>query len=452
MQKSIINQLILKVQESFDKLSLAVPISVSESLALFVYRCMIGKHRTFHTPEHVLKVCKGLQHPIQILATLFHDVVYYQVDNGFGPETSVLLADYVVQEGKAVTIKRDFPEEEVLLLCLDVFGYQPGEDVRVQGFNEFLSTLVAIHLLKPYLSQRNLLGIMVGIEGTIPFRGRDEAGKNCFERMEDRLVLLNDKYQLGIKPTHIDLMLQLAVEIANKDVENFSEANVAEFLDNTWRLLPETNNHLAVANVYTVRSYRQALQKIEAFMNFVPADYVFQQYRQTPDADTFRQMKMQAQENIDTAREYLQAKLASIAILEALAQVSGGDAPMSMFIGDLRHNHALQAIERAEDYLPAVALSDEFEYNPAVLKLLEFGRASILDFDMQNAPISYFVYASLGKALTTDYLQLARQMFEGQMKAEDYLAALPAAILSALARACAQVSVSRQEALRTFYS
>ncbi|NJL14612.1 MAG: hypothetical protein HC913_17490 [Microscillaceae bacterium] len=450
MQKSIINQLILRVQEAFDKLNLAVPISVSESLALFVYKCMIGKHRTFHTPEHVLKVCNGLQHPIQILATLFHDVVYFQVDDGFGPETSVLLEAYVVRENQTVKIKSDFPQDEVLRLCLDVFDYQPGDEVRTQGFNEFLSTLVGIHLL-PYLSQRNLLGIMVGIEGTIPFRGRDEAGKNCFERMEYRLGLLNDKYQLGIKPTHIDLMLQLAVEIANKDVENFSEANVAEFLDNTWRLLPETNNHLALANVYTVRSYRQALQKIEAFMNFVPADYVFQQYRQTPDELRYQQMKAQAQENIDTACEYLQAKLASIAILEALAQVSGGDAPMSMFIGDLRHNHALQAIERAEDYLPAVALSDEFEYNPAVLKLLEFGRASILDFDMQNAPISYFVYASLGKAHTMGYLQLARQMFEGQIKEEDYLAALPTAIRSALSRACAQVSVSRKEALKVFF-
>ncbi len=448
MEKSIVNQLILRIDESFQKLKIQVPISDVEHIALFIYQEMTSGGRTFHTAEHILQVCRHLEHPLQILATLFHDIIYHQIDNGAKPSTEAVLEPLVYYKGDKTYVREDYPLEDVpLVLCLRIFDYQPNEEIRLQGYNEFLSTLVAIQKLKKYLGHRNLLGIMVAIEGTIPFRGFNEQGKNCFESMEEKLMALNQEYELNIKEEHIYLLVQLAVEMANNDVENFSSQNVAEFLDNTWRLIPETNDKLRVANVFTFTSYRKAIEKMEGFLSFLNPDIVFQQYRQMPSDEVFAQFKQQADQNIKIAREYLQAKLTSIALLESLAICSGGDAPISMFMGDIRRSGSFQEIERAEDFLPAITMSDELEYDLAVLKLLEFGRASELDFDTQNAPFSYFVYASIGKEKNQAYLKAARQMFKGEMTCEEYLDVIDSETRASVAKACAEVAISRRDAL-----
>jgi hypothetical protein len=453
MEKSIINQLILRIEESFQKLKIQILISDVEHIALFIYQGMAGNGRTFHTTEHVLQVCRHLEHPLQILATLFHDIIYHQIDNGIEKDTQVILSPLVYHQDNKTYIREDYPRDDIpLALCLEVFDYQPNDEIRIQGYNEFLSTLVAIQKLKAYLGHRNLLGIMVAIEGTIPFRGLNHDGQNCFEVMETKLLKLNQKYELNIKEEHIYLLLELAVEMANNDVENFSHSNVAEFLDNTWRLIPETNDSLRVANAYTLTSYRKAIEKMEGFLNFLSPSIVFQQYRQVPSNETFKQLKEHAEDNIKIAREYLQAKLTSVALLEALAVCTGGDAPISMFIGDIRHSGSFQAIERAEDYLPAITVSEELEYDEAVLRLLEFGRASELDFDTQNAPFSYFVYASIGKEKNQLYLQAARKMFKGEISCQEYLTQMDARTRTAIAQACAQVAISRREALLALMS
>lgn len=448
MQKSIVNQLILRIEEAFQKLNITIPIKEIENIALFIYQGMIGGRRTFHTPEHILQVCQNLEHPLQILATIFHDIVYHQVDDGITAQTQAILNPFIKHEGGKTFIKEDYPQDDMsLLLCLEVFDYQPGDEVRLLGYNEFLSTLVAIEKLKTYLGLRNLLGIMVAIEGTIPFRGFDAEGKNCFERMEIRLKNVNQKYDLKFKEEHIDLLLQLSVELANHDVENFSSDDVAIFLDNTWRLIPETNETLTEANTFTLASYRKAIEKMEGFLGFLNPEIVFQQYQNTPEEAAFLEMKQKAAKNLSIAREYLQSKLTAMALLESLAVCSGGDAPISMFAGDMRKNGSFQSSERVEDYLPAVTLSSELEYQDDVLKLLEFGRNSALDFDTQNAPVSYFVYASIGREKNQHYLQNARQLFKGEISYREYLASIDAKTRAAVAQACAQVAISRREAL-----
>ncbi len=448
MQKSIVNQLILRIEEAFQKLKITISIKEIEDIALFIYQGMLGGRRTFHTPEHILQVCQSLEHPLQILATIFHDIVYHQVDDGITVHTQSILNPFIRHEGDKTYIREDYPGDDMSLqLCLEVFGYQPGDEVRLLGYNEFLSTLVAIEKLKAYLGLRNLLGVMVAIEGTIPFRGFDGEGKNCFQRMETRLKNVNQKYDLKIKEEHLDLLLQLSVELANHDVENFSSDDVAVFLDNTWRLIPETNETLTEANTFTLASYRKAIEKMEGFLSFLNPEIVFQQYQNTPDEATFIEMKQKAAKNLSIAREYLQSKLTAMALLESLAVCSGGDAPISMFAGDMRKNGSFQSSERVEDYLPAVTLSNELEYQDDVLKLLEFGRNSALDFDTQNAPVSYFVYASTGREKNQYYLQYARQLFKGEISYKEYLSTIDAKTRAAVAQACAQVAISRREAL-----
>ena len=62
---------------------------------------MTSQARHFHDVDHVLDISSDLG-PIQTLAALFHDVVYYQVDGGFLPMQFKILGDAIHIEGDEV--------------------------------------------------------------------------------------------------------------------------------------------------------------------------------------------------------------------------------------------------------------------------------------------------------------------------------------------------------------
>jgi hypothetical protein len=104
-------------------------------------------------------------------------------------------------------------------------------------------------------------------------------------------------------------------------------------------------------------------------------------------------MVERARANIFVARDYLRIRLVAIAILEALAQVSGGDTPLSIFMGDLS-DQAGNA-PRIEDFLPDIPTPIWVDQSPVIRDLLEVGRASESNFDTRNSRLSLFVFKSL---------------------------------------------------------
>ncbi|NJO03391.1 MAG: hypothetical protein HC880_18415, partial [Bacteroidia bacterium] len=193
------------------------------------------------------------------------------------------------------------------------------------------------------------------------------------------------------------------------------------------------------------------LLKTYDFLRNLNPECVFQQYKNVPEDELYQKMTLQAHRNLKVAREYMRVKLVAATILEALALTTGGDIPMSMMIGEIRQPRQYQEIERAEDYLPAVNVVDDLPYNPSVLKLLEFGRTSQLSFDLQNAPISYFVYALSGRHKIQQYTQLAQEMFAHQISEETFLSQVDKEIVSAIARACAEVALTRRDRLKKYF-
>ncbi len=453
MRKSAVNQLILYFQDAFQKAEVQVQRSEIEALATLIYSCMVGGRRMFHTPEHILLVSRKLDQAPQIFAALFHDIIYYQVDDGLPPLLRDTLLPYLESSVDGLKIKSHIPEENTLAhICLEIFQFQPGQTLPLyNGLNEFLSALVAVHKLKAYLPFKDLLAMIICVEGTIPFRKRDQEGRTRFEALEARVQDINESRNLELTQDEIETWIKSAVFLANQDVENFSDKDVGRFLDNTWKLIPETNGAVKKANVFSLTNYREALRKTKKFLESLDGNYVFHQYKDFPDDETYEHISKQAARNLEVACEYMKAKILSIGIIEALALQTGGDAPISMFIGDLRDARASQDVERAEDYLPAVHQEPHLHYDADVLKLLEFGRASHLSFDMQNAPISYYVYASLGGEKMEAYSQLAEQMFDQKLSCADFLAKIDHEVVSAIAHACAEVAITRREALEKFF-
>jgi len=238
-----------------------------------------------------------------------------------------------------------------------------------------------------------------------------------------------------------------AVTFANRDVANFAEHDVTKFLDNTWKLLPETNPSLRTQGVYSIKSYRMALQKMEGFLRTLDPGTIFAQHGGVPPEKEYKQMCRRAERNVSTAREYLAIKLLTAAILEALAEISGGDAPVSLFMGDIG---AKQKGSRLEDYLPDDKPVAGISFDKTLHNLLAYGRASSSNFDLQNSPLSLFIYLHLGVDGFRSLLGAAKHMFDGSITPRAFLEALPSSMIAEIADSCASMAFTRAPDLRAY--
>jgi hypothetical protein len=143
-------------------------------------------------------------------------------------------------------------------------------------------------------------------------------------------------------------------------------------------------------------------------------------------------------------RQYLGVKMLAIAVLEALAQVTGGDAPLVLFMGDVVRGG--EVIFGLEDLLPLIPFA--VRPDQAILfEMLDAGRAGDSYFDIRNSPTSSFIFKSLGPGGLDRPLERARAMFDGQLAPVEFLEVMERSVVLAIARAAAEVVVTRRQAL-----
>jgi hypothetical protein len=443
MSIATVNRFIRLLNESLEALSACVPIHEVERLAMLIHQSMDQGRRTYHTSTHIFEMCEGMN-PRQVLATLFHDVVYYQLDGGFPQQAYTLLMRSVRVEQHALMIRAISYDDKGLAICAGVFGFRPGEILPLYGgMNEFLSALVAIRLLEPHLPAAELLAIAACIEATIPFRGTAANGNGPYENLAERVRVVSRSLVIPVTDADMTRIVTDAVVLANQDVSSFAEADPGTFLSTTWLLIEESNAPLAAVGIYSMQDYRGALVRMEKFLSTLNPDTVFHHYQGTPDAEKFAALRDNARKNLVFATHYLGAKIVSIAIVEALALVTGGNCPVSMFLGDIRS--AFGKPDRAEDFLPAPP--DTEAVDAQLVDVLERGRARESTTDLTLSPLTAFTYRFLGHEGTRLALHKAKQMFAGDIAPRDFLAGLNPELVRAMIRACAHIALSRAEPL-----
>jgi hypothetical protein len=445
MRVTKIQQLVDVLVYAFEHLQVTVSLRELEEMAVTIHKIMTTHARSFHTLEHVFDL-SDVSNPIRSLAALFHDLVYYQVDRSIPPDVHAEVSPYIRQDDSQVYLRGDLdPADQVAALTLQVFGFEVGQNLSpYAGLNEFLSALFMGKRLAQILPRHTLLGVTVCIEATIPFRGPDGRGRSHFKVLEERLITINQNHQLSMTDHEIEEMVKEAVLFANDDVANFAVLDPGVFLDNTWKLLPETNAALRAGDIYSIHDYRVALQKMGGFLNSLNPEHVFHAFRGVPPEDEFQRMTDLARQNISTARDYLDVKLVAIAILEALSEITGGDAPLSLFMGDIPREG--ETVKRLEDFLPSVP-APRPEDQTALYWLLEAGRASESVFDLKNSPTSLFLYQSLGLEEVQRVLTEAQGMFDGTLAPRDFLEQVDDSLVAAIAEASASMVVTRCEGL-----
>ena len=333
-----------------------------------------------------------------MIAALYHDAVYIQVDQGPPRSMRAEMDRVLLQTEGGYRVLPAAADSPVTSDVLAVFGRKVGDIVApTTGLNEFASALVASIQLEHAVDRVQRIGIAACIEQTIPFRTDPVTG------LRDRLL------ELHLSKGEVETIVMRAVRVGNRDVENFADNDPATFLDNTWKLLPESNPALHSPMVYTVRDYRVALQKMEAFLAQLPAERVFHTYGEEPRPEIHARRVARTTGNLALAVRYLRAKLYSIALVEAIAEQTGGDVPLDYFMGARKHD---PEAKRIEQYLPH--LSGAADLDPPLQRLLEEGRASESSFDTKPSPLGAFLHSTVGEAAVMKGVDAAKRWWGGR--------------------------------------
>ena len=415
-----------------------------ESATFLVFQAMTSRSRDYHGLSHIFNVAEGLP-ALARLAAIYHDIVYFHVDGGFPPNVSERIGDVVEHRGDKIVLT--MAPDEMLTDLANIFGFSPGQELRHDsGLSEFLSAALAVRELRGFLSLKDLWAVAACIEATIPFRAAVR-GMTPDDMLGKRLGCLR-RGNTTLTDDEVERIRILAVRISNADVRSFGQPDLSDFLENTWQLLPETNPEFHKVGAYSIRSYRDALDRMEGFLSNLDPRVIFRQHGTTPANDEFQALLQRADNNLRSASEYLRANIAAMMVLEALAELTGGDGPISYFTGAMDSGQP-----RIHDFLHHAGLLTNPTPPPLdaeVLNILKFGRASVNGFDTASSSLVAYFYELLGTAGIAELVRRAREVDAGKQDWKWFLAVLPREVVSDIATAVSRIAVARKDRFHEF--
>ena len=407
---------------------------------------MTSRSRDYHGLSHLFNVAEGLP-ALARLAAIYHDIVYFHVDGGFPPNVSERIGDVV--EHRADKIVLTTAPDDMLADLATLFGFSPGQELKHDGgLSEFLSAALAVRELRKFLGLKDLWAVAACIEATIPFRVAVQ-GMTPDNLLAKRLGCLRSG-TAALTDEEIERIQILAVGMSNADVQSFGQPDLSNFLEDTWQLLPETNPEFHKVGTYSIRSYREALVQMEGFLSNLDPRVIFRQHGTTPSDDKFQALIQRADNNLRSASEYLRANIAAIVVLEALAELTGGDGPISYFTGAMDSGQP-----QIHDLLHHVGVLTNLTPPPLdaeVLRVLKCGRASVNSFDTASSPLVAYFYELLGTAGIAELMRRASEVHAGKQDWKWLLAVLPREVVSDVATAISQIAVARKDKFREFLS
>jgi hypothetical protein len=432
-KRSPVHEIVNALWRALHELGSEADLAEIERWGFSIHMALSAPGREYHNHAHVVDLLHEGD-ALEVIAALYHDAVYIQVDQGLPYSMKSELGGVLAAEADGWRVLPAAAGRAGETLA--VFGRRVGDVVcGTTGLNELASALVAQIQLARALTHEQNIAVAACIEQTIPFR------VDPVTPLYDRLAAL------GLEGELLEATMRRAVRLGNRDVENFADNDAARFLDNTWKLLPESNPALHAPLVYTLRDYRLALQRMEQFLSRLPAERVFHSYKDEPKAETYARHVARTSGNLDLAVRYLRAKLFAIGVVEAVADATGGDVPVDYFMGASKTEHRddLRQIRRIEQFLPD--LQHVGDLDPALHDLLAHGRASESSFDTGPSPISAFLHATVGERDLGKGLDTARSYWGGGLDASAFLHSQPPQPIAAICRAAGNIIDTRRDRL-----
>jgi len=308
-----------------------------QGMAELIHASMSTPGRVYHQLQHAFDVAQDMNcrdHPIPVLAALFHDIVYLSVDKQILPcqeaylEGLVVVVDDKEEETLSTLLSRvqiTIPKDNLALQAVDVLfdGHKPGKNT-----NEFLSAMVAVGALGNIVTKmEHMLALVACIEASVPFRLDDGDGKSPLDLLYNRLMSFQSRHAAThlhtLSETHMADMVKDAAFFANCDLQSFSSPNMERFLTTSWQLLPEWWEPL-LSSESSLVDICKGIEKLLIIYEKIHPDRIFPSFQGFPSAYTIQARRKQASENMSTARRVALVRLCDIMIItEGLMEIWG---------------------------------------------------------------------------------------------------------------------------------
>lgn len=225
------------------------------------------------------------------------------------------------------------------------------------------------------------------------------------------------------------------------------------FLDNTWKLLPETNKALRQHFLCSVENFQFAMLNMYSFFSVLKPNVVFNSFKGVPAPEVLTERERFTALNLKLGRTYVGSKVLSLSVLAAFAELTGGDAPVSLFMGDLPSRHRDNLLRQSPFAQLLQPPSDgTVAVDPAVYKILSEGRRCETSFDIRQSPLAAYLYGNLGDEKVDALLKKPHEKWSSlypmtEETARAFLKELPKEHVRCLGSALSSVAFSRKEAL-----
>jgi hypothetical protein len=410
-----------------------------EDWATLIHECLSTESRKFHSVHHVFEISAGCD-PLQLLAAFFRDTINCSADGGLTPRQAAYV-EGILSRDKQYLAPTD---DSVVLLIMDIFGLKQEQCIcDYEGINIYLSAILMARVLP--LTEHQIFKVAALLEATIPFRGPNEIGETALDILFQRVIAVNARRKLGSTEDEIVDLIQRAADLNNRTLGNFASEDAVYFLDHTWSLLPEHSKALRRSLLYTVNDMCQACDEMLRFLEGLDSSVVFQSFRGVPPDDETSFFEQRLSSNLEKGIKYIRAQLLSTAIVSAVATLTGGDAPMSFFAGDLP-THKYRSVRLGENF-PTFSYQKLYNCDRDVYLILTRGRQLEQSFDTRNSPIAAFVYATLGDGGVARALHECHQFPLTPEESQQLLRRLPRSNVMMIALDIAAIAVSRAEAI-----
>jgi hypothetical protein len=437
VSETYISSLIDDLQTSLKTLEAYPSLPKLEEWATLIHECLSCESRKFHSVHHVFEISAGCE-PLQLLAAFFRDSINCATDGEVVARQKQYVGDILNAQSDYLTATND---DRLVNLIMDIFGLQAEQSVvEYAGLDVFLSAILMARVLQGTLSETYLAQIAVCMEATIPFRPRS------LDNLYKRLEIANKKYELDLTEEDLVDVIQRAADLNNRNLGNFASEDAVFFLDHTWSLLPERSKALRSSYLYSVNDICTACRDMEIFLTRLDATLVFQSFKGVPNQEEIQFFQQRLDSNLEKGRKYMRAKLLSVAVCSAIATLTGGDGPMSFFIGDLPtlnyHSDRLGEGFPTFDYKELTNGCDNDVY-----LILNRGLEQEQSFDTSNSPIAAYLYAALGDEGVLKSLQVCEFPMTPQ-SSKALLTQLPQRNVQLIAADTGKIALSRTEAIQ----
>jgi hypothetical protein len=394
----VTTRLVTAIAELHD--NLPTDDSAISSMAELIVDSMTMPNRVYHSMQHIFDIVEdvsedGEENPILILAALFHDVIYLNVDRDLSTAQAEILSNILVQDtddDKSLALQIPVTDPSIDMVR-QVFGFdlRPG-----QGYNEYLSALLAVRVLSPYLSMKHLIQLTACIEASIPFRPLIDSS-TPMECLYERLEHTNQESGAGLSELELVETVRMAAAFSNCDLGSFCQTDPSVFLSNTWKLLPEWKPALLSESCRLQDLYDAFLLLHERYRQ-TDVELIFQHFRGFPAASDLDDMRQRARENLSVVGEYISLRLLQMRVLLDLLKVATNDPEQAIATTTKDAFTFIQQVDAGIDQQLTARpnqLSDDSCWNDQVYFFLTKGRQLAFGWDAAASPLSAFLYTQL---------------------------------------------------------